>query len=211
MTLDFDRLADLAWNQLWQVTLVALVVAVLVKAFGRQRPHLAYLLWLLVIAKCLTPPVWSSPMGVFSWVRMETALQVETEGAASLPDVVVGLSPSAGKVGSRRRSPWIGNRERSQRFNRSGIAKSPRVTGCLAGAAGRGSARRVRPGEHRSDDRSRRDSRASLAFYSQAAGVYLLALGVGNRLGHWRGDLHGNGDHSPRTLRLDDLAIERAG
>jgi outer membrane protein assembly factor BamB/beta-lactamase regulating signal transducer with metallopeptidase domain len=72
MTGDLDRLAELAWDQLWQVSAVALVVAVLVHLFGGRRPHLAYLLWLLVIAKCLTPPLWSSPTGVFSWARLET-------------------------------------------------------------------------------------------------------------------------------------------
>lgn len=78
MTIDSHRLVELAWNQLWQVTLVALVVAVLVKTFGKRRPHLAYLLWLLVIAKCLTPPIWSSPTGVFSWARLETRGSVAT-------------------------------------------------------------------------------------------------------------------------------------
>ena len=74
MTIDWDRLVELAWSQLWQVTAVAVVVAVLVHAFGRRRPHLAYLLWLLVIIKCVTPPLWSSPTGVFSWARLETRL-----------------------------------------------------------------------------------------------------------------------------------------
>ena len=72
MTNHLDRLLDLAWLQLWQVSLVALIVMALVRAFGRQRPHLAYLLWMLVIVKCLTPPLWSSPTGVFSWLRAET-------------------------------------------------------------------------------------------------------------------------------------------
>jgi beta-lactamase regulating signal transducer with metallopeptidase domain len=87
MTIDFQQLADLAWNQLWQVTLVALVVAILVRSFGQRRPHLAYLLWLLVIAKCLTPPVWSSPTGVFSWARMETVAQLEDSTSESSPAV----------------------------------------------------------------------------------------------------------------------------
>ena len=62
---------NLAWNQLWQVTLVVTVVALATRLFARERPHLAYWLWVLVLAKCLTPPVFSSPTGVFSWARAE--------------------------------------------------------------------------------------------------------------------------------------------
>lgn len=65
-----DQLSDLtqlAWAQLWQVTALALISLLLVRVFCRHRPHLAYVLLLLVVAKCLTPPIWSSPMGVFSW------------------------------------------------------------------------------------------------------------------------------------------------
>jgi len=32
---------------------------------------LAYVLWLVVILKCVTPPVWSSPTGAFSWARVD--------------------------------------------------------------------------------------------------------------------------------------------
>ena len=53
----------------WQVTAVVLCVAVLVRLLGRTRPHLAYLLWLLVFVKCVTPPIWSCPTGVFSWIN----------------------------------------------------------------------------------------------------------------------------------------------
>ena len=84
MTFEFDRLVELAWDQLWQVSAVAVVVAALVHVFGHRRPHLAYLLWLLVLVKCLTPPVWSSPTGVFSWARLETR-KVETSVTETLP------------------------------------------------------------------------------------------------------------------------------
>ena len=60
MNLTPSNLAELAWTQLWQVTLLAVVVAAVVHLAARARPHLAYLLWMLVIVKCLTPPLWSS-------------------------------------------------------------------------------------------------------------------------------------------------------
>jgi len=76
-----DQLGGLAWAQIWQVTLVALVVAVLVRLFCRRRAHLAYMLWMLVILKCLTPPIWSSPTGVFSWATARAAASAPAEAA----------------------------------------------------------------------------------------------------------------------------------
>src|SRR5271169_5561970 len=60
-------LADLAWTQFWQVTAVAAGVGLITRLCCRERPHLAHVLWLVVLVKCLTPPLWSSPTSVFSW------------------------------------------------------------------------------------------------------------------------------------------------
>jgi hypothetical protein len=73
MEIRLDALASLAWSQLVQVTAVALMAGLLARLVGRKRPHLAYVLWLLVIVKCVSPPVWSSPIGVFSWVGWPVA------------------------------------------------------------------------------------------------------------------------------------------
>ncbi len=63
-----ETIGPLAWTQFWQVTLVALGAGVVAAWACRHRPHLAYLVWLVVLAKCLTPPLWSSPTGLFSWL-----------------------------------------------------------------------------------------------------------------------------------------------
>ena len=62
----------LGWTQLWQVTVLAAAVYVATRIFGRHRPHVGYVLWMLVIVKCLTPPIWASPVGVFSLVQSPT-------------------------------------------------------------------------------------------------------------------------------------------
>ena len=61
--------------QLWQVTLLILVVAVLSRWFSRRRPHLSHLLWLVVLIKCVTPPLWASPGGVFCWIQPEQQIE----------------------------------------------------------------------------------------------------------------------------------------
>jgi beta-lactamase regulating signal transducer with metallopeptidase domain len=89
MSLPTGELAGLAWSQLGQVTVLALVVGALVRVGCRRRPHLAYLLWMLVVVKCLTPPVWSSPTGLFSWAQLER-VPAASDGRPGL-----GASPSA--------------------------------------------------------------------------------------------------------------------
>lgn len=55
--------------QLFQITIVIMLAAIVIRLFCRRRPHLAYLLCMLALLKCLTPPLISSPAGVFSWVQ----------------------------------------------------------------------------------------------------------------------------------------------
>ena len=65
-----EALAGAVLTQAWQIAAVALCVALAARLLGRRRPHLSLLLWTLVFVKCLTPPLWSSPMGLFSWLQL---------------------------------------------------------------------------------------------------------------------------------------------
>ncbi len=69
------QLTELAWTQSWQVTAVAAGVGLSTRLFCRHRPHLAHILWLVVLVKCITPPLWSSPTSLFSWANRESAAQ----------------------------------------------------------------------------------------------------------------------------------------
>ncbi|MHC4401410.1 MAG: M56 family metallopeptidase, partial [Planctomycetota bacterium] len=73
MSLPGSDLLGAVWAQLWQVTALIVIVGVLTHWGCRRRPHLAHGLWMLVLIKCLTPPLWSSPIGVFSWVQTGVA------------------------------------------------------------------------------------------------------------------------------------------
>jgi beta-lactamase regulating signal transducer with metallopeptidase domain/outer membrane translocation and assembly module TamA len=59
--------------QACQLTALVVAVAVASRLMARNRPHLAHALWLVVLLKCVTPPVWSSPTGIFCWLRSTPA------------------------------------------------------------------------------------------------------------------------------------------
>ena len=90
-----NELARLAWSQLWQVTVLAAMVGVAVRIGCRRRPHLAYVLWMLVVLKCLAPPLWSSPAGFFSWAqfRVEQAKPVSEPQIPEMAGQVVARVP----------------------------------------------------------------------------------------------------------------------
>ncbi len=73
-----DRLFELLLAQTWQLGVLAAAVWGIVRICGRDRPHLAHCLWALVLLKCLVPPVWTSPVGLFCWINAQ-AKQLSTE------------------------------------------------------------------------------------------------------------------------------------
>ena len=82
-------------TQIWQVTLLAVVVWIVTKTCCKRRPHLGHALWLLVLIKCIVPPVFSSSTGVYSWILSDnTSPQFETRIAAAAPPTAVASSPN---------------------------------------------------------------------------------------------------------------------
>ncbi len=76
-----------AWTQLWQVTLLVMAIGLIARFACQRRPHLAHLLWILVFIKCLTPPVWSSPTGVFGWLQSSnTPVSIKAMPVADIVD-----------------------------------------------------------------------------------------------------------------------------
>ena len=80
MTDFLGTVGEVLWLHSWQVTIVVAIVAVLCGTALRHRRHLGYALWMLVLLKCLTPPLWSSPVGLFSLAGQEQRI-VEAERA----------------------------------------------------------------------------------------------------------------------------------
>ncbi|MEX2027419.1 MAG: hypothetical protein WEH44_08960, partial [Pirellulaceae bacterium] len=77
----------IAWAQCWQVTLLIVGVWLLLRAVGQNRPHLACALWLVVLLKCITPPLVSSPSGIFCWLQRAEPV-VERQSVLAATDYV---------------------------------------------------------------------------------------------------------------------------
>lgn len=63
-----DDLFPMFMTQLWQVTLLAIFVWIVTKTCCKRRPHLGHALWLLVLIKCVVPPVFGSSASIYSWL-----------------------------------------------------------------------------------------------------------------------------------------------
>jgi bla regulator protein BlaR1 len=73
----------LVWTQAWQIAVLFFVILILFRLFARNRPHVAHLLWAVLLIKCLIPPVVSSSWAPFSWITHSMQQWLPTESAAS--------------------------------------------------------------------------------------------------------------------------------
>jgi len=58
------QVAGYLFAQSWQIALLAVVVGLISFALRNKSAHIRYLLWLIVLAKCLVPPIYSVPVAV---------------------------------------------------------------------------------------------------------------------------------------------------
>ena len=58
------HVSDYMLTQSWQIALLTLVVAIAIFALRNKTAHVRYLLWLIVLAKCLVPPLLTVPVAV---------------------------------------------------------------------------------------------------------------------------------------------------
>ena len=74
--LDFsDSLVSLVWIQIWQIGALGMLVGFVNLFIARRSPHLAYALWLVVLAKCFVPPIGNSPVNLLGLVTPADAWQ----------------------------------------------------------------------------------------------------------------------------------------
>ncbi len=96
-----NQMFELLLAQTWQVGLLAVAVWTIVWLCGRDRPHLSHCLWALVLLKCLMPPVWTSPVGLFCWINAQTLQLTSSQWFAhstSAPQKLAGVATTNSNV-----------------------------------------------------------------------------------------------------------------
>lgn len=93
-----ERLVTAVGTVSWQIAAIAVVAVVLSSTLFRRRPHLAAVLWLVVIAKSLTPPLWTNEHNLWSWTARlapstESIVARPTEIESSFPTTVAETEP----------------------------------------------------------------------------------------------------------------------
>ena len=75
-----NSVAIYLFAQSWQIALLAGIVGLISLALRNRSAHIRYLLWLIVLAKCLVPPIYSVPVAV-----LPERLPIEHSTHAALP------------------------------------------------------------------------------------------------------------------------------
>jgi len=58
----------------WQIAVLVMVIAAVNLALKNRSAHVRYLLWLIVLAKCLTPPLFTIPLAVLPQDKLSEAI-----------------------------------------------------------------------------------------------------------------------------------------
>lgn len=117
-----NRIVDYVLTQSWQIAVLVAVVAIVNLALRNRSAHVRYLLWLIVLAKCLVPPLLTVPLAVLPQAQTMPAPifegPIESQAApVSVPSMPVrpALPARAVVAGSARLDPrqwlalaWIG-------------------------------------------------------------------------------------------------------
>ncbi|MCH7918469.1 MAG: M56 family metallopeptidase, partial [Planctomycetes bacterium] len=78
------RLSDYLVQQSWQIAVLILLVALLNQALRNKSAHIRSMLWLIVLAKCLVPPMFSIPLAVLPTKAVEQLVVQESESSFSV-------------------------------------------------------------------------------------------------------------------------------
>ncbi len=59
-----SQITSYLWTQSWQIAVLVVVIAAASLALKSKSAHVRYLLWLIVLAKCLVPPLLTVPLAI---------------------------------------------------------------------------------------------------------------------------------------------------
>ena len=101
------RITDYLLTQSWQIAVLVVVIAAVTMALKNRSAHVRYLLWLIVLAKCLAPPLFTVPLAVLPQEETAEAVSVSPAQMPSL-DLEVADVPEAEAAVSSASSAMAG-------------------------------------------------------------------------------------------------------
>jgi len=78
-----NQIVDYMLTQSWQIAVLTVAVAVAAFALKNRSAHIRYLLWLIVLAKCLVPPLFTIPLAILPRAEPSEPIVV-----SSTPEIV---------------------------------------------------------------------------------------------------------------------------
>ncbi len=84
-------------TQSWQIAMLVVVIAVASLALKSKSAHVRYLLWLIVLAKCLVPPLLTIPLAVLPEDKPAMVLKTMKTSAGE-PSALPSAKPATGPV-----------------------------------------------------------------------------------------------------------------
>jgi len=85
------HIADYLLAQSWQIAVLTIAVAIAAFALKNRSAHIRYLLWLVVVAKCLTPPLLTIPLAILP--QEKPAIVLEAVGTTVSEPLELPLAP----------------------------------------------------------------------------------------------------------------------
>jgi hypothetical protein len=91
------QIVDYLLTQSWQIAILTAMVAAASFALRNRSAHIRYLLWLIVLAKCLIPPLCSVPLAVLPEGEPLASAAMPLFSETSGPEFGAEPSPEAGE------------------------------------------------------------------------------------------------------------------
>ncbi len=105
------QIADYLLTQSWQIAVLVAVVAAVTLALKNRSAHVRYLLWLIVLAKCLVPPLLTIPLPVLPEERARIVFVPPEPIAAERVKAVAAESPAPSATVIAKHTPRITARQ----------------------------------------------------------------------------------------------------
>jgi ankyrin repeat protein/beta-lactamase regulating signal transducer with metallopeptidase domain len=90
MQIYFEQITKYLFTQSWQIAILVAVIAAISFVLKNKSAHVRYLLWLIVLAKCIVPPLFAVPLAILPPERpglLTLPMPSQAEMTTSIPEI----------------------------------------------------------------------------------------------------------------------------